>query len=46
MLDVITCVDRLDLGCHLRAHAGADTVAADQDVDALAAAVSEVHDHA
>ena len=44
--DVIAGVDRLQFGRDLRAHAGADAVAADQDVGVLDAAAGELHAHA
>ena len=44
--DVVAGIDRLHLRRDLRAHAGADAVAADQEVGALDAAVGEMHAHA
>src|SRR5581483_10096191 len=44
--DVIAGIDRLHLRRHLTAHAGADAVAADQDVGLLHAAVGEHDAHA
>ena len=43
--DVIAGIDRLHVGRDLRAHAGADAVAADQQVGALDAALGEMHAH-
>src|SRR5262245_30189878 len=44
--DVVAGIDRLDRGCDLRAHAGTDAVAADEDIGALVAPASEMHDDA
>jgi hypothetical protein len=44
--DVIAGIDRLDRGRDLGAHARADTVAADEDIGAFAAAAGKMHDDA
>src|SRR5262245_47789036 len=44
--DVVAGIDRLDRRCDLRAHAGTDAVAADEDIGALATPAGEMRDDA
>src|SRR5262249_20128542 len=44
--NVVAGIDRLDRGRDLRAHAGTDAVAADENIGALATPAGEMHDDA